>query len=483
METNGKNILIRSTRMLLFVVTVVIVTNSNYVSSFVPSQHQYASWPRTSPTKSVHASATDFLDSLLASVPANLQISTQNLLADLQSASKINVDMNSLTTKMTLESVRASATHLTSRLMESISQDSYSMDMTAMSTWWSYLITNAFLSNPWHTAAIVVFSLGTWLQLAILQSPIDFTEGETPFPPGAETYSPEEADAFYNQRRGLVLKRVVQLAFLTSGFTTGILFDWLVLGKFLGDEEYSALKRNEPRRAKVALALAESLGPTFIKLGQALSIRTDLIPEAYALQLRALQDQVSPFDNEKAKEILKQEFGVSDLSVIFSQLTEEPVASASVGQVYKGVLAVNGKEVAVKVQRPGILAEIALDLYILRQFTPIQTRLQNAANRVATSKEDIDLAVALVDEWGRGFVAETDYRLEARNTLDFQAAMEKRNLDAVCAPTVVPELVRDKVLVTEWVQGTRLDLDVSPDVPRLCGVAINVRCDVGGAID
>jgi predicted unusual protein kinase regulating ubiquinone biosynthesis (AarF/ABC1/UbiB family) len=117
-----------------------------------------------------------------------------------------------------------------------------------------------------------------------------------------------------------------------------------------------------------------------------------------------------------------------------------------------------------------------LDLYILRQFTPIQTRLQNAANRVATSKEDIDLAVALVDEWGRGFVAETDYRLEARNTMDFQAAMEKRNLDAVCAPIVVPELVRDKVLVTEWVQGTRLDLDASPDVPRLCGVAINVRC-------
>lgn len=90
------------------------------------------------------------------------------------------------------------------------------------------------------------------------------------------------------------------------------------------------------------------------------------------------------------------------------------MASASVGQVYRGVLAVTGQDVAVKIQRPGILSEIALDLYILRLLTPIQTALQNAANGVETTQEDIDLAVTLVDEWGRGFVAETDYRLEAK---------------------------------------------------------------------
>ena len=61
----------------------------------------------------------------------------------------------------------------------------------------------------------------------------------------------------------------------------------------------------------------------------------------------------------------------------------------------------------------------------------------------------------LVDEWGRGFVAETDYRLEAKNTRDFEASMKARGLDAVCAPTVVADLVRDTVLVTEWVEGTR----------------------------
>eukprot|EP00536_Pseudo-nitzschia_multiseries_P014157 jgi/Psemu1/213874/e_gw1.663.41.1 len=310
--------------------------------------------------------------------------------------------------------------------------------------------------------------------MAVLLSPIDFSnDAAVPFRPGADTYSPEKADKFYGDRKFMVAKRILQLASLTSSFTTGILFDWLVLGKLLGDDEYKALAKNEPRRAKVALRLCEQLGPTFIKLGQALSIRTDLIPEAYALELRALQDKVTPFENDIGIEILKREFGVDDLSLIFSELTEDPVASASVGQVYKGKLAVTGKDVAVKIQRPGILAEIALDLYILRLLTPIQTRLQNAANGVPTEQEDIDIAITLVDEWGRGFVAETDYRLEAENTINFQKAMESRKLDAVCAPTVVDELVRDKVLVTEWVDGTRLDLDASPDVPRLCGVAIN----------
>ena len=161
------------------------------------------------------------------------------------------------------------------------------------------------------------------------------------------------------------------------------------------------------------------------------------------------------------------------MNQIFSELSETPVASASIGQVYRGKLAENGKDVAVKVQRPGILGEIALDLHVLRILSPIQTKLQNLVNGLSTSQEDIDLGIALVDEWGRGFVAETDYRLEAQNTIDFESAMRKRGLDAVCAPTVVEGLVRDKVLTTEWVEGTRLDKDASEDVPRLCGVAIN----------
>ena len=141
-------------------------------------------------------------------------------------------------------------------------------------------------------------------------------------------------------------------------------------------------------------------------------------------------------------------------------------------QVYKAELR-DGRQVAVKVQRPQILDEIALDLYLLRLLTPLQTRISNFVNKVPTFPEDIQLAEALVDEWGRGFVAETDYLYEAANTKEFSAAMRRRNLGAVTSPTVVDEFSTSCVLVTEWIDGTRLDLDASPDVPRLCGVAIN----------
>lgn len=331
----------------------------------------------------------------------------------------------------------------------------------------------SLLTTPeglFQAGAIALFASGSLL-ISWLNSPDDYSE--TPYEPGPNTYDPIAAEQFYAKRPFMVLKRLLRLASLTAVFNTGLLFDWLVLGKLFGDEEYTALRKNENQRAKESLILCQQLGPTFIKLGQALSIRTDLLPELYALELRALQDAVPPFDSAEARTVLKNELGVRDLKTLFEKLSEEPVASASIGQVYRGKLRDSQKDVAVKVQRPGILGEIALDLYVLRLLTPIQTKLQNAVNRLETTQEDIDTAVSLVDEWGRGFVAETDYRLEARNTIQFEEFMRKRNLDAVCAPAVVEDLVRDKVLVTEWVEGTRLDKDASPDVPRLCGVAIN----------
>ena len=352
-------------------------------------------------------------------------------------------------------------------LLTSINLDQLHLPAGTEETLQSLLTAGA---TSWHVEAIAAFTVASSLAY-FLATPV--ASEDAPYEPGTTTYSPEAAEEFYSKRPLTVIKRILQLATSTGAFNTGILFDWLVLGKLLKDEEYTVLKRNEPKRAKVALRLAETCGPTAIKLGQALSIRTDLVPEAYALELRKLQDAVPPFPSDEAYEVIRKQLGVQDLSTIFSSLSPEPVASASIGQVYKGTLASNGKEVAVKVQRPGILAEIALDLHILRILTPIQTILQNAANGAKTTQEDIDTAVALVDEWGRGFVAETDYRLEARNTINFEAAMRERGLDAVCAPPIVEDLVRDTVLVTEWIEGTRLDVSASPDVPRLCGVAIN----------
>ena len=222
----------------------------------------------------------------------------------------------------------------------------------------------------------------------------------------------------------------------------------------------------ELKQAERMRLVLEELGPTFIKLGQALSIRTDLIPEAYALELRQLQDAVPPFDSEAAFEIIKKEMGIKqNIGEKFRSISPLPVASASIGQVYRGTL-LDGRDVAVKVQRPKVLGEIALDLYLLRLITPLQVKLTNMINGQKTDQGDIDVAISLVDEWGRGFVAEVDYRLEATNTKQFTLAMERRGLNAVTAPTVVDELSGSKILVTEWVEGTRLDRDASADVPR-----------------
>jgi hypothetical protein len=130
----------------------------------------------------------------------------------------------------------------------------------------------------------------------------------SPYPPGTTSYSVDLADRFYSSRPYFVLRRLLRLASITGNFNLKLLLDWR-----LGN-----LEKNEKQRAKEALTLATQLGPTFIKLGQALSIRTDLIPEAYALELRQLQDAVPPFDTTVAKEIIREELGVADLNQVLN---------------------------------------------------------------------------------------------------------------------------------------------------------------------
>jgi predicted unusual protein kinase regulating ubiquinone biosynthesis (AarF/ABC1/UbiB family) len=201
----------------------------------------------------------------------------------------------------------------------------------------------------------------------------------------------------------------------------------------------------------------------FCTVGQALSVRQDLIPEEYAVALSTLQDQVPPFDSAQAREILQRELGIEKFAQLGSISTGKgPVASASIGQVYRGFI--DDTEVAVKVQRPNVLAEIALDLFIVRElFAPVYQRV---------TRTGTDL-VGLASEWGRGFIAELDYKKEAASTIRFNEEMQKRNLNAVCAPSVLLDYSTEQILVTEWVAGTRLDQSDSDDIPRLCAVALN----------
>lgn len=208
--------------------------------------------------------------------------------------------------------------------------------------------------------------------------------------------------------------------------------------------------------------LLTDLGPTFIKVGQSLSIRTDLLSPAYIRGLATLQDNVPAFDTNKAKEILEDEWGQS-LTSILSKIGDKPVAAASLGQVYKATLK-DGREVAVKVQRPNIMNQIALDMHLLREFAPIAKRTFNLNTDT----------VGTVDAWGSGFVDELDYVQEAENGRYFMSRIQETPLkDVVLAPAIIDELTTPKVLVSEWIEGERLDRSSNEDITVLCSICMN----------
>lgn len=224
-------------------------------------------------------------------------------------------------------------------------------------------------------------------------------------------------------------------------------------------------QRNMPRRARDLLSITTRLGTTAIKIGQALSIRQDLLPAPYVQELSRLQDQVDQFPDAIAMQLVEKELraaGLGGVDDVFSSFSRTPVAAASIGQVYKAELK-DGTEVAVKVQRPDILESIALDLHMARGLAALLKKLTNT---------DTDL-VGLVDEWGAGFVQELDYRREAASGKLFLEAMAARGLDAVTTAEAVEALSLDKLLVTKWVDGERLAESHAEDVGRLVGVAIN----------
>ncbi len=291
---------------------------------------------------------------------------------------------------------------------------------------------------------------------------LDYSNTSNPYTDDTIAVFDSVKQANYYARRPLyVLNRILSLSSSTFTFGLKLLIDW----------KTNKLEENESIRAKELLDLIPKLGPTMLKLGQALSIRTDILPEKYALELRKLQDSCPPFDNDIAKEIIRKELNVRDLNDYFSEFSEKPVACASIGQVYKGRIKSSNQMVAIKVQRPDVLNDISLDLYIMSILSPIQVKIQNAVNKRTTSSADIEVALSLVKEWSRGFINEINYIKEAKNQELFINAMISRNLTAVTAPKVF--LATNKIILTQWIDGTKLDIDKSADTARLCSIAIN----------
>ena len=247
-------------------------------------------------------------------------------------------------------------------------------------------------------------------------------------------YNPEAIARYFRYRPWLAWGRLLRIIWSFAGFIFSL--KW--------DEWQEQVEENQGKRATQLRTLLTDLGPTFIKVGQALSTRPDLIRKDFLAELVKLQDQLPPFDNNLAYQIIETELDRS-IGEIFHELSPQPVAAASLGQVYRGRL-LSGEEVAVKVQRPNLRPLLTKDLYLMRW----------AASWVApwlplNLGHDLTL---IVDEFGTKLFEEIDYINEGRNAEKF--AHNFRNDPQVKVPGIYWNYTSNHVLTLEWINGFKL---------------------------
>ena len=277
---------------------------------------------------------------------------------------------------------------------------------------------------------------------------------------GLLSYDPEAITRIYAGHPQRLIKRLWQTLVPIGLYLLGVSTDWRF--GLLNNQERSR------QRAKEAAELLVDLGPAFIKAGQALSTRPDIVPPVLLEELAQLQDQLPGFDSALAMACIEEDLG-APISSIYDQLDSEPISAASLGQVHKGVLK-SGEVVAVKVQRPGLREQITLDLYIVRNIAAWLNR------NVGLIRSDL---VALIDELGKRVFEEMDYCNEASNAEAF-ARLHSAN-PRIAVPAIYRHATSRRVLTMEWIDGVKLTnleavrgIGVDPDDM----VAVGVNCSL-----
>ncbi|MGN6610136.1 MAG: ABC1 kinase family protein [Angustibacter sp.] len=249
------------------------------------------------------------------------------------------------------------------------------------------------------------------------------------------------------------LGRYRQIAMLLLRHGRSDLVSSAGLDDVLAEEELS------PGDVAAAESLAselEAMGPTFVKLGQLLSSRVDLLPLAYTEALSRLQDDVEPFSFAEVEDIVSSELGVR-LSRGFSRFDHVPLAAASLGQVHRAAMR-DGREVVVKVQRPGIRQVVLDDMEVLGEIADFVEAHSDTGRRYAVTE--------LLEQFRRSLVDELDYRREARNLVLLHDLLVER--PQIVVPMPVDDYTSSRVLTMEYVPGrkvtelsplARLDLD------------------------
>ena len=245
-------------------------------------------------------------------------------------------------------------------------------------------------------------------------------------------YNPDRLTSAFQSKRTQLYSRALRISTALGS----------LIARLAQDYATGQLQRNAPKRAKELTRILTQLGPAFVKIGQALSSRPDLFPRVYLEQLSTLQDQLPSFPRKLAITVIEQELGQST-DAVFEELSEYPVAAASLGQVYRGRLK-TGEEVAVKVQRPGIGENIAFDMILLR-------RLMTVVDRSLIVYQPI---VPLVDEFAQKLFAELDYVKEGHNCEKFQQLYG--DMENIRTPGIYWDYTARRVLTMEWIEGVKL---------------------------
>jgi len=266
-------------------------------------------------------------------------------------------------------------------------------------------------------------------------------------------YDYQQIAAHYQDKLGQVLQRIlaVMVPVLSLVFTL-----WW-------DKRRGIVVENHRPIAIQLRELLTKLGPAYIKIGQALSTRPDLVPPIYLEELTKLQDQLPAFPNEIAYQFIKEELGGSPED-IYSEISPHPIAAASLGQVYKGRLK-TGEEVAIKVQRPDLRERITIDLYILRILAGW---VQKNVKRVRS-----DL-VGILDELGSRIFEEMDYIREGENAERFFELYG--HLPDIYVPKIYWEYTNRRVLTMEWINGIKL---TQPQEIETLGINARYLIEIG----
>jgi predicted unusual protein kinase regulating ubiquinone biosynthesis (AarF/ABC1/UbiB family) len=227
-------------------------------------------------------------------------------------------------------------------------------------------------------------------------------------------------------------------------------------------------KQNLGKRATQIRRLLTKLGPAYIKIGQALSTRPDLVPPQFLEELAQLQDNIPAFSNEIAYQFIEEELGDRP-EAIYAEISDLPIAAASLGQVYKGKLW-SGETVAIKVQRPGLADSIALDLHVMRTLC---IWLQSNFKQIRSN------LVSIVDEFAERIFEEMDYENEGRNAEKF--AELYGGMQDIYVPSIYWQYTGRRVLTMEWITGTKLtDLEAvaAQGLDATYLVEVGVQCSL-----